>query len=244
MRILSFCVRVLKKFRVRPRQRILGRVACLGKSLLALKYPSDDSMSLINQQKVRIDLWLDWFNGEVRPNAEVIKQYLVREDVYSLIQEQMVLPWNTNKEFNFFLIDSFAELTDQKFTHRENGWSFCCHRSDLDRSLDLDNIFECQGLLPIDKFESAYTNFFDWFENAFPGKQVIFVHFPTVLDSREVFKIRAAEIKRVMMNIESRRRYIKNIFIDDIDVEPAETDTFPYHYSASTNLAFIKKWNF
>lgn len=243
MQLLNFYTRVLEKLCTTPRRRVLGRVACLGKSLFALRYPPHNSILLINQQKMRIDLWLDRIKGGARPNARIIKKYLLRHDVYPLIQEQMVLPWNVDEDFEFLLMDSFAELTDQKFTHRKNGWSFCCHFSDLNQSLNLDKIFECQGLLSIDKFELTYISFFDWFQKVYPGKRVVFIHFPTTLDSREIFKLRAAEIKRVMTDIASQRPYIKNVFIDDIDVRPAESDTFPYHFSADTNLAFIRKWD-
>lgn len=221
---------------------VLGRVACLGKEIFALRYSDQGNIFLKNQQKVRLDLWLDWFDGSPRPIPKVVKQHMLRKDVYPFIQEQANESIMEGDNFLFLIMDSFAELTDQRFTHRRDGWSFCCHLSDLKRSQVFDETFEHNGLLPINEIEIVYKRFFNWFERKYPGKHVIFIHFPSKLDDRPLFKTRAAEILRVMKSLERERGFIKNLSLDDTHVEWHENDQFPYHYSRSTNLAFLAEW--
>jgi hypothetical protein len=228
----------------RKRQNVLGRVACLGSNVYELRYQRKFGFRLLNQQKVRVDLWLEWCAGSsAKPRPEAVKNYMSRPDIYPLIENQASLPWMGKPDFQFLLMDSFAELTDQKFTHREEGWSFCCHYSDLDHTAAFESEFEGHGLLPIAEIEAAYTRFFAWFENQYPGKEVIFVHFPTTLDERDSYKERGAEIIRVMTKLQAMKPYIQNLRIEDKFVEWHENDRFPYHFSHATNLAFIDRWN-
>lgn len=227
----------------RKRQKVLGRVACLGSDLYALRYQRKHGFRLVNQQKVRVDLWIEWLSSGVKPKPELVKIHMSRPDVYLLIENQAVLPWLAEREFEFFLMDSFSELTDQKFTHRKEGWSFCCHYSDLKHSDDFDADFEGHGLLPIGEIEAAYIRFFEWFEKIHAGKEVFFVHFPTTLDERALYKVRGAEILRVMTKLQSNKPFIHNVSVDDNLVGWNENDRFPYHFSKSTNLAFVESWN-
>ena len=227
----------------RKRQKILGRVACLGNDLYALRYQRKYGFRLINQQKVRVDLWLEWSSNSAKPRPELVKSHMSRPDVYPLIENQAALPWLAERKFEFLLMDSFAELTDQKFTHRKEGWSFCCHYSDLKHSDDFDADFEGHGLLPIGDIEAAYTRFFEWFEKEHAGKEVIFLHFPTALDERTLYKERGAEILRAITKLQSNKPFIHNVSVDDNSVGWNENDRFPYHFSKSTNLAFVERWN-
>jgi hypothetical protein len=225
------------------RMKILGRAACLGNDLYALRYQRKYGFRLINQQKVRVDLWIEWLGSGAKPKPELVKIHMSRPDVYPLIENQATLPWLAEGEFEFLLMDSFSELTDQKFTHRKEGWSFCCHYSDLEHTTTFENEFETHGLLPISEIEAAYTLFFEWFEKVHPEKEVIFVHFPTTLDDRHLYKKRGAEILRIMNKLQTTKSFIQNVSIDDKYIEWNENDRFPYHFSKSTNLAFVDCWN-
>ena len=227
----------------RKRTKILGRAACLGNDLYALRYPRKYGFRFVNQQKVRVDLWLEWLSSNSRPLPELVKCHMSRPDIYPLIENQAKLPWLAEEKFDFLLMDSFSELTDQKFTHRKKGWSFCCHYSDLKHSAEFDADFECHGLLPVEEIASAYTRFFEWFERKYPGKQVIFIHFPTTLDERVLYKSRGAEIHAIMLKMQKDKPFVRNIFIDDSFVEWNENDRFPYHFSKSTNSAFNDCWD-
>lgn len=227
----------------RRRYKVLGRVACLGSDVYALRYQRKYGFRLINQQKARVDLWLEWLSGKTKPKPEMLKGHMSRQDVYPLIENQSTLPWLAESEFEFLLMDSFSELTDQKFTHKKEKWSFCCHYSDLEHSVAFEDEFETHGLLPIMEIETMYERFFNWFEKEHPGKKVVFIHFPTALDERTLYKERSKEILRVMSELQTIKPFINNLAVDDNLVEWHEHDRFPYHFSMSTNLAFVDRWD-
>jgi hypothetical protein len=225
---------------------ILCRSACLGHTLLNLKDPRAKNISLICQQKTRLDLFMEHVSGNIpetmRVKSAVVNEYISREDIHELIFQQEKLPWLKTKKFDYVLMDSFSEMTDKKFTHKKEGWSFFCHQSDIADVPAFEELFESHGLLDIKKFSETYEAFFSWFELSYPGKKVVFLHYPTALDERVVYKERAAEILRVMASIEKRKDYIYNVCIDESKVFQYENDDFPYHYSKETNEEFIRKW--
>jgi hypothetical protein len=221
--------------------KIYGRVACLGRNVFDMRYSTENKVILVNQQKVRVDLFNAWLSGETRPKAEVIEKYMLRKDVFPLIEQQAAPEWREKNDFNYFLMDSFSELTDQKFTHKTERWSFCCHYTDINHDSDFADFFECHGLLPIEDIELQYYLFFDWFEKKFPGKKLYYIHFPTKFDSRNIFKERSKEILRIMKKYQEDRDYIKNIFIGEESVFLKENDVFPYHFSEKTNQSFLNK---
>jgi len=235
-------INLAKYFLSLNKYKIYGRTACLGKDVFGLRYPPGSKVVLFNQQKVRVDLFLDWLSGTARPRAESVKKYMFRQDVYPLIEQQAIAQWNVKNDILFFLMDSFSELSDQKFTHKKEGWSFCCHYTDIDHGSDFHRYFECEGLLPLDKIESVYSLFFDWFEKSFPGKKLFFLHFPTKFDKRSSFIERGAEIFRVMKKYQEERPFIQNLYINDELVNINGNDSFPYHFSKNTNYAFLYKW--
>jgi len=128
------------------------------------------------------------------------------------------------------------------FVHKKEGWSFCCHYSDIKHSTDFANEFECKGLLPVEKIHQAYSDFFNYFSVTFPNTQVIFLDFPASLDSREEFKKRADVIRFAIETIADRHSFIHFITIDQSDVIAASGDSFPYHFSTATKTSYVKKW--
>jgi hypothetical protein len=227
---------------VYPQRTILGRIACLGQEIFKIKYSDTRNLHLINQQKTRADLLLQWIRGEMRPDARSVEAYMLRKDVFPFIEQQQLLPWMNVKKFEHLVMDSFAELTDQKFTHKEKKWSFCCHYTDIDHTPEFEKEFECHGLLPLEKIEEAYNLFFQWFETRYPGKKIYFIHYPTKLDTRAVFKERGAKILQIMKKIEHHTPYIQNMYVDDTIVNWHSSDTFPYHYSSNVNIALADQW--
>lgn len=228
------------------KQFILCRSACLGHDILKLKYPNQKRIFLICQQKVRLDLFMEQIYNNKPPfplvKSTSVEKHMTRKDIYGLVQQQEQLPWLTTKEIDYLIMDSFSELTDKKFTNKKEGWSFFCHNSDIKLSEEFEQEFDSRGLLSIDKIGEVYKEFFSWFENKYPGKKVIFIHYPTTLDDRVLYKERAVEILRAMKDIGKNKNYIYNIYIDDSKVSFHENDNFPYHYSKKTNHAFLEMW--
>ncbi len=63
-------------------------------------------------------------------------------------------------KYDVFIIDSFSELTYKLFINKENGCSFLAHYREINRTSIFENKYICEGLLPIDKLENFYTDFF------------------------------------------------------------------------------------
>jgi tetratricopeptide (TPR) repeat protein len=223
---------------------IMGRVACLGKDALQfIRFSSNGSINSYNLQKGRVDLFLDVLRGGQKPKASVLEPFMERRDVYPLIVEQQDLSWTRIREkVQLLVMDSFAELTDQQFTHRTEGWSFCSHYTDLIHNEAFEAMFENKGPLPLDGLAQAYWDFFTWFETRYPEAHVVYIHFPTKLDSRTEFKERGEAIRDIMAAIANTKPYILNIDVDDSLVDGNENDQFPYHFSRSTAKAIADRW--
>lgn len=234
---------IREKLANKHKKVVLGRVACLGKELFRMHPDGEWTNVLVNQQKMRVDLFADLITGAPRCRPELTRMHLARHDIYPFLEEQAKIPWLHQSAVKYMLMDSFSELTDQLFVHKKEGWAFCCHYSDIEHSPEFDAEFECRGLLDVELFEPSYRAFFEWFESTHPNTQVIFLHFPTALDPREVFKERAKEIARVIEKIAKEKTYIYTMSVDESEVTPAAGDTFPYHFGRETNMAFLRKWN-
>ncbi len=98
-------------------------------------------------------------------------------------------------------------------------------------------------LLREDEFLKHYRSFFNWFQNYYPQKKVVFIHTPTTLDSRELYKKRAEAILSAMQTIEKEMPFIENIVLTDAEVSHNANDNFPYHFSTNTYYSFLEKWN-
>ena len=225
----------------KPNSLLLARTACLGQDIIALKF---SDIELVNHQKVRADLFLSWINGAKRPDANVVRPFMLRQDVFPFIEQQANLPWLSVKKSNkIIIIDSFAELTDQKFVNKNEGWAFCCHYSDIEHSEAFENEFECQGLLDINSLESSYDSFFDYLTKTYPEKTIIFIHFPTTLDNRELYKKRGVEIKAAVNKLRSKYNNLISIALADELILPHENDDFPYHFGKETYSHFVTEIN-
>lgn len=238
-KIYHFGKRTIRKI-IYSEKVIAARVACVGRDVVMLKEKKSQNIKLVNIQKARVDLLLEWFSKKDRPKFEYIEPHMRRSDIVSLIKEQAVVDWFTiAKKTDYFVMDSYSELTDQKFTHKKEGWSFCCHYSDLHHTDDFNNEFKCEGLLPCDQFASMYRNFFNIFERHFSGKNLIFIHYSSKFDDRPKFSERAALIRTVIKEIASEKPWLINIDLADSDYYPNEKDFFPYHYAKKTYRKII-----
>jgi hypothetical protein len=225
-------------------QAWIGRAACLGADVFKLHVQDHPRALMLNQQKVRIDLLAQWLAGAPRPRAAIVKEHLHRADVLPLIEQQEQLPWlSLSEKPAGILMDSFAELTDQQFVHRQEGWSFCCHYSDLVHSPAFESRFECRGLMPVEQFEPGYRAFFRWIERQWPGVPVVYLHFPTTLDSREVFRQRGRALVETLDLIAREMPFVRPVAIPDEQVTRHEGgDDFAYHYGAATYQSFLREW--
>jgi hypothetical protein len=234
--------------RVFPPTYLLGRVACLGQEVHRRKItPSTRRVALLNMQKVRCDVILEWLSGAnrmpMRARADVVKTYLARADIAYLLDQQERMIWFERRlPIDTILMDSFAELTDQRFRHRRDGWTFACHYSDLNHTPEFHREFECLGLLPLADIEPTYRRFFEWTAATFPTAPLIFLHFPATLDDRPQFKERAAVIANAVEKLASVYPNLRSVRLADDEVAHAPEDDFPYHFSHATLDRFAARW--
>ncbi len=222
---------------------VLTRISCLGRDVLNIKYENYKYINKSNIQKGRVDMMMNWLEGEERPNSKIVKKHLLRKDIFPHIKQQERNDWTREKNIEFLLMDSYSELTDQKFTHKEKGWSFLSHYSDIKQTVEFNKLFSCEGLLLIEDLEKSYRDFFRWFGNKFPGKFVFFIHFSTKFDDRQIFKKRSKEILKIMEKLELENEFIHNIIVEDNKITQNDGEKFPYHFSNKTFKEFVNKWN-
>jgi|WetSurMetagenome_2_1015567.scaffolds.fasta_scaffold01139_4 hypothetical protein len=211
---------------------IIGRNACLGNELLRNWLKNNHDFLVINQQKTRVDLFLDRVSGAPQPKADIIKKYfrLKRADLDEIIKQQEKLPWLANKRpVKYLVMDSFAELTDKKFTHKKEDWSFTCFWNDLSHDENFERTFSAQDMLPLDDLEKSYADFFDWAAEKYPGIKIFFIHYPDNLEKREKYLERSRKIKEVLLKLASQKPFVENIILSSA-AEKNPADEFPYHY--------------
>lgn len=226
-----------------PRPVVLGRCSCVGKGVLEVT-EKPRTYQFVNQQKARIDLFRCWYEQQIRPQPTTIKEFIPRNDVFGLIQEEQQLPWlKLTKSANYCLLDTFSELTDKKFTHKKDGWSFCCHYSDVLHVAEFERQFMCEGLLPDDDLAESYEWFCQWISQNHPLACMYVVLVPTTLDNRDLYKKRAILIEEVLKMLAKKYTFVKILKVNDSDVEHHPDDEFPYHFASSTYFAFRQKWN-
>lgn len=141
-------------------------------------------------------------------------------------------------------MDSYSELTDQKFFNYEKKWSFYANYSNINHSLEFKSKFKAEGLLDQTSLIDQYHQFFSYFRNTYGNVPIIFMHFPVKLDSREKFKIRHQKIKEAIEEIKFEFMPFYSLEADDKIVDfpketPSELRGFPYHFNEETYMNFI-----
>lgn len=204
-----------------------ARMACLGKDVFS-------SMQLINEQKLRVDLFLNILKNGNGPRYDAISPFIKRSDILPLISQQTSLDAFIREIrcTKFFLMDSYSELVDQEFKHRADEWSFCANYSDIEHSSDFEKIFYSKGLLPVEEIQNKYVDFFNEIWKLNSTIKIIFIHFPTLLDDRIHFKERGQAILTAISNIKDPR--LINIQVPADKVFANALAPFPYHFSPET----------
>ncbi len=225
--------------RVTSKPWVLGRVACLGTDtyrLLNTQFP------LYNFQKARVDYFYRVNSGEseIRAKAEKIVRFIKRDDIKELIIQQQRAVFNFNTPPEFLFMDSYAELTDQLFVACKGNTSFCANYSDLEPAFERDFISE--GLMPSKDLKESYRQFYTLIRERFGMIDIIFIHFPSKLESRELFIKRHDHIKQVINEIKDEFQpfYVYEVPDSIVDFPGNDMDKFPYHYNKET-YSFLKE---
>lgn len=226
----SIPFRIKRILKSKSKKIVWGRVACLGKDTYDL-FKKDEI--LYNTQKGRIDYLSELFvsGGKIKPSYLGLK-YVKRKDIRRIIIEQFYSSINFINEPVLLLMDSYSELTDQKFIDKNKSSSFFfANYTDLD--LDFSDNLNCKGLLRLDEnLTKYYMEFFNNFRNRYSKTPIVFINFPKKLETRQKFIERHDYIKDTIIKVSEKFENFYVLSIPDDLVENSSNDDFPYHFSS------------
>lgn len=208
----------------------LNRTACLGGDVTQYKVGTNHNFN--NQQKVRIDMLMDIVEGkEIKPESKNIISLLSSPgDMAGIYSQSENLLWYTlDQKPNYLIMDNFSELTDKKIIHKD-GWSFCGALGDFKSSAFDDGTLVSDGLISINLIESLYDKFFQYIKNRW-NVPIIFIHFPTIFDDRELYQNQGRAISEALNHLSSIYN-IQNIHADPDSIE--RKDANYYHFTQKT----------
>jgi hypothetical protein len=252
-RLLRFChwsikyawFRLNRHWRYSHGNLILGRHACLGADVLRLLQPEN---KVVNIHKGRVDYLVGcWKEKQRRARALHIIPHMQREEIIGCIfQEEMLYDWMKPERPVALFMDSGADLTDQQFVSREEGWSFLCSYSDLDHTEQFRRAFHATGLLAIEDFNEHFGNFFEKFRLRFGNIPIFYLHFPVKLDNRRKFIDRYWAIIHTVNRLAAEFQPCYSLAVDesvvdwDEKLKPDMMRKFPYHYNRETYEVFAE----
>jgi hypothetical protein len=222
---------------------MISRVACMGSDVIkGLELPKN----VINHQKNRVDHIIRLHEKKtIKPKINKLEKYFQRKDILPLILQQRDDIFSY-KQPKYIIFDSFSELTDQRFRHKNDGWEFFSNYADILHGDDFNNTFECLGLLSIDEIEKYYDILFSLLNQTYNNVPIIFLHFPTILDKREKFNLRG---KGILNSIDQLSYRIENLYSFDVPETivgwpkskvSIGLEDFPYHYNSETYQYLIE----
>ncbi len=204
-----------------------ARCACLGLDAI-------DNLYSINRQKFRVDGKLN--NNFIRIiKLLFLSKYFINRKILKLIYQQAVNLWPLIiKKSNFFIMDTYSELTDKKFT--VSGVDFFCHYSDLISNKNI-NIADDTLMSEID-FYIFYKIFVEYIKSFNNKIKIIIIIFPIKFEKRDIYIRRYEAINNALDKLSGDDIII--IKIPDELVIKFEDDEFPYHFSDRTKN-FVKR---
>ena len=234
---ISFKIKMIK-IKIFNRPYVLTRTACLGNDIQNSVIKSN--VIRINYQKSRVD----HLNSQLNKSVPLIKVWnrIKRKDIWQIIFMQCQSFYNINKKPKLIILDSYSELTDQKFINIEKNEYFFANFKDVDQNSN-ENLFKSEGLINLKILEKFYRTLFEELTRKYGKTPIIFIHFNTALDPRKKFKERSEVIENIIEKIVKDCKFnLFTISIDEKDVMQADNDDFYYHYSEYTYKQYIKKF--
>jgi hypothetical protein len=218
---------------------ILSRTACLGTDILQILKPN---YSIYNMQKNRIDLLNSQLTLKQSSKLKLNFKYLnaIKEfSIKSMVLHQSNNRWMHGKKPQFFIMDTFSELTDQKFIYK-NKKEFFCNYNDVSRELLNIGVIESIGLLEKELILSEYFSFFENINLVFPNIPIFLIIFPSKFETRPELIERAGNISDAIEICATNFLNLHVISIPDREIEDKPVDSkYIYHYSEKVkrNLA-------
>lgn len=223
----SFRKKIKLYFLYRKNFWILSRTACLFNDthkLLGL-----NEKNRYNIQKGRVDMWIDLFENKKNETPISLIKFIKRDDIKHIVLQQKNFLIHKKYKPSLFIIDSYSELVDKKFTLKSNEeHSFYACYSDLVENIE-DYVVN-HDLLPVEMIEIKYEQFFSNFRKCY-NCPIIFIFFPNRLETREKYITRSLIIKEAVNNISKNYNNFYCIDIPEYIVKEDPKDPNIYHYS-------------
>jgi hypothetical protein len=219
----------------RKKDWIFSRTACLGNdTYFRLMEEASRETLRLNLQKNRIDS----FNSSLRTKRIGLTGFRVldRRDIIEIIWIQSLRFWRHLPPPKYVLMDSYSELTDQLFFLGNR--SFFANYTDVKKKYLQKKKVVSEGLLETKEFSSQYRIFFEEVYRIWKEKNqlnIYFIHFPHKFESRELFIVRAQEIRNTIDELTLTYPNLISIVIPEDLVkkqmnEFGALDAFPYHF--------------
>jgi hypothetical protein len=220
---------------------ILSRTACLGTDILQILKPN---YSIYNMQKNRIDLLNSQLTLKLTSISKLnfkhlhaIKEYSIK----SMVLQQSNNKWMNGKKPQFIIMDSFSELTDQKFIYKNKN-IFFCNYNDVSRDLMNIGTVKCIGLLDKNLILNEYFNFFQNIDRIFPNIPIFFIIFPSKFETRQELIERASSISDAIEMCATKFPNLHVISVLETEIEDRPEDTnYIYHYSEKVKESLANK---
>ncbi|MGX9519197.1 hypothetical protein ACWX0P_10445 [Vibrio mediterranei] len=224
----------LIKVTIFRKKYVLSRTACLGNDIQSKVIAND--VTRINFQKSRVDRIIE----EKKTYSPIfsLKNLVPRQDIRNIIHLQAIDFFNINKKPELVILDSYSELTDQKFIVGENKQYFYSNYSDVNKN-EIRGI-SCCGLLDLINIEKHYEGLFRKIQEKYGSDTpIIFIHFSTALEDRQKFIERSNHIFNAIESIKNNKRYnLYNVYLEDNAIKPNSNDSFNYHFSNETKESY------
>jgi hypothetical protein len=213
----------------------LNRTACVGGEVLHCKV--GDKHNFNNQQKVRVDMFMDIVEGKMsKPDSKTIISLLSdASDTGGVYSQSEELRWFQVKDKpDYLIMDSYSELVDKKITHKD-GWSFCGTFGNFKPEAFLDGTLIDGTLLNIELIKPAYDKFFEYIKNCW-DIPIVFIHFPTTFDNRNLYINQGKAIMDAIKEL-SLKYNIQNVYADDGAIERKDGDCYHFGNKTIENMA-------
>lgn len=220
---------------------ILSRTACLGNDLTQMAFPR---LPVVNRQKLRVDGLRDLLSPVHQRRGVILKLLSLLENpiMWPLLEQQKrALGVRKIPPPSLILIDSYSELTDQKFVHRRTGEIFFMNYSDVSRQALEEQKVESLGLLEEMEITSLWRETIEAFSDLWGPTPIVFILYPTFREHRELWLSRAEAIERSLRAMAQEFDNVSVVKLENCEdvsensgsEDSNETeDSFPYHYPA------------
>lgn len=216
---------------------IFSRTACLGNdSYSRLMEKEGKEVLRLNLQKNRIES----LHGSLKTKRIGLAGFRVldRQDLLEIIWIQHLKFWRLLPTPRYVLFDSYSELTDQQFVFGKRTF-FANYRDVKNQYLQNRKIVSV-GLLDTKQISIHYKHFFDDLHRVWQDKNqfnIYFIHFPYKFERRELFILRAKEIRTAIDELTLIYPNLISIVIpEDLVKQQINAagilDAFPYHFDS------------